>query len=213
MEDKNLTEKESLELIARMIRNTKDRLELGQGNVMLLWGYLSLAVAALVFAAAWWTRHPACMWLWFLIPLIGFPAMMALRRKQIRKTETFAVSYVDKISAGLWKLVGFSAGIGMMWSVVFMVLGYDSWIVMFIFAFFVLGFADAVQGVVIREKSLVVGGAIGMTAGGFVCCCAVSGVALAWIWALPLYMAAFIAMFIIPGHLLNRKAERLCSKN
>lgn len=213
MEDKNLTEKESLELITRMIRNTKDRLELGEGNVMLLWGYLSVAVAALVYAAVWWTRHPACMWLWFLIPAIGFPAMCALRAKRSRDMPAVAVSYIDRVSAGLWTLVGLSAGIGMAWSAIFMALGYNAWGVMYIFALFVLGFADAVQGVILREKSLVIGGAIGMAAGGFVCCCAVSGVAIAWIWAFPLYMAVIIAMFIVPGHLLNRKAERLCSKN
>ena len=41
MEEKNLTEKESLELIARMISKSKKRLEIGDGNVFLYWGTLS----------------------------------------------------------------------------------------------------------------------------------------------------------------------------
>lgn len=38
MEDKKLNEKESLELISCMIQNTRRKLELGDGNSMLLWG-------------------------------------------------------------------------------------------------------------------------------------------------------------------------------
>ena len=34
MEDKKLTEKESLALIAEMIRNTRDRLQIGDGNIL-----------------------------------------------------------------------------------------------------------------------------------------------------------------------------------
>ncbi len=38
MEERKLNEKESLELITRMIRNTKHNLEIGDGNIFLFWG-------------------------------------------------------------------------------------------------------------------------------------------------------------------------------
>ena len=38
MEEKTLNEKESLEIITRMIQETKNKLEVGDGNMLLLWG-------------------------------------------------------------------------------------------------------------------------------------------------------------------------------
>ncbi len=43
MEDKKLTEKESLELIASMIARTKARY-LGSGNILLMWGYIVVII-------------------------------------------------------------------------------------------------------------------------------------------------------------------------
>ncbi len=49
MEDKKLTEKESLEIITSMIARTKQRY-LGSGNILLIWGYLVLLVSILVWS-------------------------------------------------------------------------------------------------------------------------------------------------------------------
>lgn len=48
MEDKKLTEKESLEVITSMIARTKARY-LGSGNILLMWGYLVVFVSILVW--------------------------------------------------------------------------------------------------------------------------------------------------------------------
>ena len=50
MEERKLNEKESLELITRMIRNTKHNLEIGDGNIFLFWGYLTVTSTAIVAA-------------------------------------------------------------------------------------------------------------------------------------------------------------------
>lgn len=47
MEDKKLTEKESLEVITSMIAKTKQRY-IGDGRIMVMWGYLVATVSALV---------------------------------------------------------------------------------------------------------------------------------------------------------------------
>lgn len=39
MEDKKLNEKESLALITQMINSSKKNMEIGQGNIMLIYGY------------------------------------------------------------------------------------------------------------------------------------------------------------------------------
>ena len=184
MEEKKLTEKESLELIAEMIRNTKSKLELGDGNILLLWGYLSVGVAAMVYFAGMLTHSVYTNWIWLLIPLIGFPAMKYLDRK--KTSEYSASTYVDKISAGIWKMVGGLAFAGMALCVGFMLFGYNVWILMFMYAFVIVGFGAAVQGVVIREGSLIFGGIFGLLAGGFVVCCVMSGIPLRHVWVIPL---------------------------
>ena len=50
MEDKVLTEKESLDLISQMIRNTRSRLEDNSGIPFLIWGYTTVIVAVIVWS-------------------------------------------------------------------------------------------------------------------------------------------------------------------
>ncbi len=49
MEDRKLNEKESLELITQMIRNTRRNLDAGSGNMFLLWGYVWMPVVEICF--------------------------------------------------------------------------------------------------------------------------------------------------------------------
>lgn len=50
MEDRKLNEKESLELITQMIRNTRWNLDAGSGNMFLLWGYVCVLLTLVVWA-------------------------------------------------------------------------------------------------------------------------------------------------------------------
>ena len=70
MEEKRLTEQESINIIATMISRTKERY-IGDGNIMLLWGWLTILVTCLVWLMLALTRNPAWNWLWFLIPVVG----------------------------------------------------------------------------------------------------------------------------------------------
>lgn len=48
MEEKKISEQESLELITRMINQTKKDLSVGNGDSFLIWGYLSAAISLAV---------------------------------------------------------------------------------------------------------------------------------------------------------------------
>ena len=89
MEDKKLNEKESLELISCMIQNTRRKLELGDGNSMLLWGYTMVGVTILVYVLLLLTdNNPQCNWVWWLIPLIGGSITFYWERKKTRTVVT-----------------------------------------------------------------------------------------------------------------------------
>ena len=51
------------------------------------------------------------------------------------------------------------------------------------------------------------GGAVGLLAGIFTICCIAGHVTLYATWFMPIFIIAFIAMMIVPGHILNRKAR------
>lgn len=207
MEERTITEVESIEIITSMISRTKDRLIKGSGNILLMWGYVIVAVSVLIWVLLAVTRNPAVNWLWFLIWIIGGIATPIMAKKQ--RVESGTKSYTDKLTSQMWSTVGFSAIFSTLCCLGFLLIGgKDSWSMMFAFALIIVPMTEIMQGLVIREKSLVIGGAVGLAVGIFTMCCLVARVALAANWFMPLFIIAFAAMMIVPGHILNSKAKR-----
>ena len=207
MEERKINEAESLEIITSMILRTKDRLVKGCGNILLMWGYLIVAVTALIWVLLVTTNNPAVNWLWFLIWLIGGIAtpIMAMRKR----LEIGSKSYTDKLTSYIWFVVGFTAIVSAILCFGFLFIGgKNSWSMMFAFALIIVPMAEIMQGLVIKEISLIVGGGIGLLIGLFIMCCISAHVALMATWFMPLFIMAFAAMMIIPGHILNTKAKR-----
>lgn len=206
MEEKRMTEKESIEVITAMIARTKRRY-IGDGNIMLLWGYLTVAVTVLVWVLLVATHNQAWNWLWFLIWIIGGTLTPIMAKKsEFRKGVK---NYTDTLTSRIWSVVGYGAIATTFMCLGFMLFkGLDAWPVMFVFALIIVPFAEIAEGVVINEKSLIAGGAIGHLAGIFVACCIASGVPLYATWIMPLMIVSFAAMMIVPGHIVNNKARR-----
>ena len=105
MEERKLNEKESLELIAQMIQNSKKNLQVGRGNQFILWGWLGAITSLAVMGMLMLTNNPMWNWLWFAIPVIGWPLMMW----QMKKEEKPIVTFTDKALRAVWMSIG---GIG-----------------------------------------------------------------------------------------------------
>jgi len=207
MEDKRINERESIEIITSMIARTKERYMLGDGNIMLLWGYLSVAVSILIWVLLAITRNPAVNWLWFLIWIIGGIATPIMAKKKTVKKG--AKTYTDKIISRLWTTVGYSA---ILCTTVCLCLllarGIDAWSAMLIFALVIVPFAILANGIVLNESSFIWGGALGLLTGIFTTCCVSGGISLSAVWFMPVFIVAFTCMMIIPGHVINHKAKR-----
>ena len=204
MEEKKMTEKESLELITSMIQRTRERY-IGDGNIMLMWGYLTVAVTALVWIMLVTTHNQAWNWLWFLQGIVGGIATPIMAKKSTVKAVV--KSYSDKISSQIWMTVGIVALVAVLICFGFTFAGIDTWRTMFVFALIVVPFAEIAQGIVVAEKSLIFGGAVGLCVGIITICCIAGNVPLVANLFLPMFMIAFICMMIIPGHIINRKAK------
>ena len=207
MEERKITEAESIEIITSMISRTKDRLVKGSGNILLMWGYLIVAVTALIWVLLVTTNNPAVNWLWFLIWIIGGIATPIMAKKE--RVASGSKSYTDKLTSQMWSVVGLTGIASALLCLGFLVIGgKDSWSMMFAFALIIVPMAEIMQGLVIKEISLIAGGSIGLLTGIFTTCCISAHVALMASWFMPLFIIAFAAMKIVPGHILNSKAKR-----
>lgn len=206
MEDRKLTEKESLEVITSMIAQTKQRY-IGNGNIMLMWGYLIVAVAALIWTLLVITHNSSWNWLWYLIWIIGGIATPIMAKKEQHKRGV--KNYSDTLTNRIWSTVGFSAiAATAICLAMLLIKGIYAWSSMFALTLIIVPLAEIAQGIVIKEKSLVTGGALGLCVGLFTMACIAGHVVLYATWFMPLFMFAFIAMMIIPGHILNHKAHK-----
>ncbi len=102
MEERKLNEKESLELIAQMIQNSKKNLQVGRGNQFILWGWLGAITSLVVMGMLMLTNNPMWNWVWFAIPLIGWPVMMW----QLKKEEKPVITFIDKVMKAVWTTIG-----------------------------------------------------------------------------------------------------------
>ena len=206
MIEKQMTEKESLEIITKMIERTKERYSLGDGNILLMWGYLTVVVSLLVWCLLWLTHNNACNWCWFLIPLVGGIATPLMAKN---KHKSGVVSYSDRIISRLWTTVGLSFLLLTVFCLFFTyVLRVDCWIAMLVYCLIVTPVAEMVNGIVLKESSMQWGGAITLVIGLFTLCCVTGGIPLGASWFMPLFILAFIVMMIIPGHIINSKASK-----
>ena len=206
MEDRKLTEQESLEVITSMIARTKQRY-IDDGSILLMWGYLTVIISALVWALLVYTHNQVWNWLWFLIWIIGGTLTPIMDNKKHR--EKGVKSYSDVVTSRIWSTVGFSAIAATAICLAFLLIGgVDAWSMMFAIALIIVPFGEIASGIVVKEQSLIAGGAIGLAAGLFTMACIAGRVALYASWFMPIFIIAFVAMMIVPGHILNYKARK-----
>ncbi len=190
MEDKKLNEKESLELISRMIRNTQNRMVQRSGVPFLIFGYLTVIVSLLVWYFLTTTHNGQWNYLWFLIPVIGFPAVISVKKRE-KPVKTF----VDKVIQYVWFVLGITG-----FSVSMVSMFYWSIPILFIIIL-LMGAGTAITGLIIQFKPIVFSGFLGLLLS--YSCLVVTGTDRILIFA-----TVFLVMMVIPGHILNYKSRK-----
>lgn len=202
-----MTERESLAVITEMISRTKERY-IGDGNIMLMWGYLTVAVSVLVWVLLTATGNLIWNFVWLLIPLVGGIVSPIMSRKS--KAKCGVKSYSDRVTSQIWFVVIIYAIVSMLFNLGFGILAHiATGAVMLVFALVIVPFAEVAQGIIVKEKTLIIGGAVGLCIGIFFVCCIVGDVAIKANWFVPLFIIAFICMMIVPGHVINHKTKQL----
>lgn len=206
MEEKKISEQESLELISQMIQQTKKDSAIGSGDTFLVWGYLCVICSLSVVAMAYFVGAGHWGWLYFAIPTLGF-AIAGFNANKLKKKyngpSTYSASSINSIwgclsgvfaAYTIWCLMDLHAPAG--------------WSGMFMLGLLLPGIGTYCTGVILKENVLRACGMIGIIIGlGFLhdLCCLGAFITIKW----PIIMAISMAItLVVPGHYLNYKSKK-----
>ena len=71
MEDRKLSEKESLDIITQMINSSKRNMKVGSGNVLLYLGYFTVFLSVVISSLIVYTQNYIWSWGWMLMFAVG----------------------------------------------------------------------------------------------------------------------------------------------
>jgi len=193
MEENNLNEKASLELISQMITNSRRKLEDGNGIPFLIWGYTTFFVSLAVFFFINATNDYHYHFLWFLIPVIGSIGMYISKRNKIKQSG-HAMNFIERIIGNIWLVIGIAA------------------FIVSVGAFFVripilpltillMGIGTTLTGLAIKFKPVIISGFIGMAS------CVVPFV-MNGNEQILVFGIIYLIMMVIPGHILNYRGRQ-----
>ena len=200
MEDKELNEKESLELITRMIQNSRKNLQMaGFGNQFLLWGYLCTVVPLAIFVMLTVTRNQDWNYLFLLIPGVGFPV---LARQNLKRDRALVKTYTDNVLDKIWRVL-FGAGVA---TATFVSVYFGNLAVMLPIVLICCAIGTAITGEILKNKWMSNAGLWSFCLG--VCILAKPTASPeGWYPQYLIFAICFVCMFVIPGHRLNREAK------
>lgn len=190
--DRQLNAAESIALIGRMIDNTRSRMVRNAGRPFLIWGYSTVATTLAVWAA--YAFFPGRNWyyLWLLLPLFGTGLSLLTMPKA---TDSKVYTFIDRVIGRVWLVMGLTA-----WCVSLLSILSDMPVPILFIILLMMGMGTAITGLIIRFTPAAVGGAIAI---------ALAPVSLAATghWTPALFIAGFVVMMIVPGHILNYKSN------
>lgn len=193
MEDRKLNEKESLELIARMIENTKKNVDRNKANPSLAWGYTTIVVSLLVYGGLYWLKNTDVFFLWFLIPVLGLLAQFLLDKKSEPK---LVKTFLDRVIQQIWMVIGLIC-VGM--SIFSFTLPIAFPILFFISLLCLI--AHTLTGCICDIKSYIYLGVVGILLSYL--CLVVKGPEQILVFA-----GVFLIGMVIPGHILNYNMKK-----
>ena len=101
---------EELAIITRMRGEVMSRRELTGENLFLAWGYPTVLVLLVEFAALLIWNEDWCAWLWAGIPVIGIPLMIYFLNEDYERTHSRTLE--QNIILVMWIFIGFASCVG-----------------------------------------------------------------------------------------------------
>lgn len=149
-QNKEMTAQESLKLISETLNNSRRNILRNNAKYYVLWGCL-LTVFSLVVYFLWHiTGKASWNFLWFLMPVVGFPLAALLHKKDGVVPQSFVGNLTGQVwcvfaafSLSLSALAAFVVPIPMTLTIIIM-----------------LGMAESITGVILKNWPIIIGGFI-----------------------------------------------------
>lgn len=208
MKTRDFSEQQSLELITQMIRQTRRNLDVGSGNLFLYYGYAAVVLSVVVFVAVRVTGNSLWAALWFLMF-----AVSAVIQWRSAKRKPQVVTYMDRAIGNTWSVVGvlFALTVVMIF-VIGMGVGVVYFSLMLPLSLLYAGIGTAITGVITRVGALTYMPLVAFAVAIYMLIRLASGAASTEWWHLY-FGVSFLAMMVVPGHVLNKKSLQSCSEN
>lgn len=186
--------KDSLDIISKMMNNTRRDVMLGSRIPLLVWGWTSFAVSLLVYIGLRFTGNWIWNYAWFLILAVGWPLVVRLKPSQTVVNTAISQSLVV-----IWR----------MFAVVIAVFSATSFLMMFnvlAVILLILAMGSFITGELIRYPFLKYSSIAGF----------IMAASLWWINGLiqiPLFAVAMLLIMVVPAYkmkcdLTNEEYER-----
>lgn len=205
METTNFTEKESLELITTMINKTKKNMEVGSGNVFLYYGYFTTLLGLAIFLLIHFTGSYIWNLGWFLMFVFAIVIGMLNRNKHSK-----VITFTDEAVGHIWLVVGWLCTLTALFIfLIGCVYGKAEFFYMLPLSLIYISIASLTTGLVLKERWLTLLPFVGILVALFILLTHTLDPSVKQYWNL-LFALSFIPVVIIPGHILNHKAEKAC---
>ena len=101
---------DELDIITRIRGEVKSRRDVTGENLFLAWGYPTVIVLLVEFAALMVWNEDWCAWLWAGIPLLGTPLMIYFLNEDYERTRRRTLD--ENIILMMWVFIGFASCAG-----------------------------------------------------------------------------------------------------
>ena len=194
MENKILSEKESLDLITQMIRETQQNTARYAAYPLLIWGYTTAIISILIWLGiSVFNLGYQIQYFWFALPVIALPLTFYYLRKDSRKGSK---NYMERITGEVWMVMGIGGG------VLGVIAFFQSFNILFVVSI-LMAMATTLSGLIMKFKPLTVCGIVTM-------CISLVLLFVHSMDCLLIFAAIFIVMMVIPGHIFNKKQKESC---
>lgn len=152
MEEKKISEKESLELISQMIHQTQQGIAVGSGMPFIVWGIIMIVVATTIGFGILLTVNGMWMWGYFAIPVLGYLYQYIQHRRACRSSEPQMKTYIEENLQFVWKGIG---SILLVYPAIILVLRYDeprAWIGMYFLGAFLPTVGTYLTGLMLKIR-------------------------------------------------------------
>lgn len=214
MEEDRLNEQRSIEIISRMIADTRSQIDNHSGKYFLLWGYTTVVVTLFEYVVMTQGLPLILTWGWFALPIVGGIGTYVLNRATSHGVDKQPKSYLDRSVNAVWLTFGISYLF-----IYIAALVYHSNI--FFLTAIVMGMGTVISGIICQHRVLTIAGITGMIVSlllparhiiveRFISEKIVDSLSSYVIFSdFIIFALVFIIMMIIPGHILTKRAKNV----